>query len=300
MSKPKILITGANGFTGKHASQYFVQKGMDVTAVVRTRQDEEQAKWRTVECDLLVQSQVDDIIEHERPDYILHLAGRSDVASSWLHPLLFFKINVLATLFLLEAVRRYCPDARTVVVGSIIEWDITAHASHPYGVIKAMQVLGAKAWEELFKLNIYIAKPSNLIGPGLSKGICSFIAKQIVSSENKGQRNCEISIHNLLAERDFLDVRDAIRAYEIILEKGKSKKEYQIASGVSRSITEIVDTFHALTPVGITVCPTISQAEQRIYINTQEINELGWTPTYSLETSLYDILQFFHKQAHLL
>ena len=94
--------------------------------------------------------------------------------------------------------------------------------------------------------NIIIAKPSNLIGPGASNGICSILAKKMIDIES-GRSKAVIEVNSLKDSRDFLDVRDAVKAYHVLLRDGINGKQYNIGSGVKRSLLEVLEQYKELT-----------------------------------------------------
>ena len=120
------------------------------------------------------------VMKQIKPDYVLHLAGRNSVIESWTAALEYVEINVIGTLYLLEAIKQEASHCRTLVIGSALQADSINEIkiSNPYSLSKTMQVIIAEAWGELMGSNIIIAKPSNLIGPGVSNGICSILAKK--------------------------------------------------------------------------------------------------------------------------
>ncbi len=294
---PKLIITGASGFTGQHACRHFVKAGFDVTAMTRNNAVNEQV--RTEHCDLTDKVSVRNIVKEIKPDYLLHLAGHNHVGESWLHPVSSFEANVLSTLYLIDALREENPSCKIVVVGSALQFDpqhITT-LTHPYGLSKTLQVLIAQSWQVLYNMHISIAKPSNLIGPGKSNGVCSIFAKKIVDmEENKTDKVLEVN--NLQAQRDFVDVRDAVRAYEIILTKGESGEIYEIASGKSCSLYDIITNYKLLTYVNFEIKSSDDQKEEKVAIQLAKVMNLGWSPNIPLTSSLEDILNYYRQNQY--
>jgi GDP-4-dehydro-6-deoxy-D-mannose reductase len=217
----KLLITGASGFTGYHACKYFLEVGFDITAVTNKNSfDHNGIKWE--QCDLSNKENVKKLMENTKPQYVLHLAGQNHVGQSWLDPISSIEINSMSTAYLIDALRQENPSCKIIVVGSALQFDPASISTltHPYSLSKTIQVLIAQAWAVLYKMNIVVAKPSNLIGPGFSKGVCSIFAQKIVDMEEEKAEKV-LEVYNLNAKRDFLDVRDAVRAYNTLLIKGK-------------------------------------------------------------------------------
>lgn len=292
----RLLITGASGFTGQHACSHFSQAGFDITAVTRHntfRNDGIQIEH----CDLTDHTAVRGLIQKTKPQYLLHLAGQNHVGQSWEDPVASLQSNSMSTAYLIEALRQENASCKIVVAGSALQFDPTTLSTlpHPYSLSKTLQVLIAQAWAALYNMHIVIAKPSNLIGPGLSNGVCSIFARKIVDmEENKVEKVLEVN--NLNVQRDFIDVRDAVSAYETLLTKGKPGEVYEIASGESRSLGDIINEFQDLTTIDFKIkSQLINQAEQRVEIAPSKLMNLGWKPTIPLRSSLMDILNFYRK-----
>jgi len=297
MNQPnRLLITGASGFTGQHACSHFLQAGFDVTAVTRHNTFSNN-QIQIEHCDLTDRLAVRDLISKVKPQYLLHLAGQNHVGQSWEDPVASLLSNSMSTAYLVEALRQENASCKIVIAGSALQFDPTNLSTlpHPYSLSKTLQVLIAQAWAALYNMHIVIAKPSNLIGPGLSNGVCSIFARKIVDmEENKIEKVLEVN--NLNVQRDFVDVRDAVSAYEILLTKGDPGEVYEIASGESRSLGDIINEFKALTTVDFKVkSQLINQAEQQVKIVPLKLRNLGWKPAIPLESSLMDTLNFYRK-----
>lgn len=291
----RILITGASGFTGRHACKYFSRRGYQVIAAIHQKPLDitEGLNIQEITCDLMEENQIRYMIQQTKPDYVLHLAGQNHVYTSWIDPVKTIKINFLSTLYLLEAIRDVLPASKIVLIGSALQNLQTNpfSASHPYGLSKTYQTYLGKAWTDLYKLNIVVARTANLIGPGPSKGVCSIFAKKIAEMEY-GMKTSPPQVDDAYAQRDFLDVRDAVRAYEVLLQKGEPGKEYGIGSGKSRSIAELLSCFQRLTNIPL---PKYSndKKHQEFNIDINAILQLGWKPEIIFIDSLRDVLEYF-------
>jgi GDP-4-dehydro-6-deoxy-D-mannose reductase len=290
----KILVTGASGYTGFHACKHFSLSGYKVFGLVNSNKEKIQ-NISMYECDLMKTKQLDSIMEKVQPDFILHLAGENNVGKSWENPLHSFQVNVTGTLNLLEAVRKFVPKSKVLIIGSVIDFNPCdgMQANHPYGVTKYFQTLLAQCWAGLFNIHVLLARPSNLVGPGQSSGVSSIFAKKIVITENQ-HKMTDLTIKNIHVQRDFLDVRDAVRAYEILLNKGEAQQTYDVGTGVSRSLEELVATLSLFSKAKVN-CQTDLQAEpeNNFIVNIDEISKLGWTPSISFEQSMEDTLNYY-------
>ncbi|XJZ28216.1 NAD-dependent epimerase/dehydratase family protein [Bacillota bacterium Lsc_1132] len=297
MTKQKtMLITGANGFTGQHACHYFSQKNFHVIGTGRS-EVKNIIEGSFLRCDLGNYQEIEDTVEKVQPELILHLAGKNSVADSWANPAENIHTNVMGTVHLLESIRIKAPNARTVVVGSTLSMpSLSSDPLHPYAVSKAMQILISRTWHQLFGLNIIVANPCNLIGPGASAGVCSLFAEKIAAMEIK-QIPSVLQVDDLNQSRDFLDVRDAVRAYALLFEKGEPGEQYDLGTGNMRSLKTVVDIFQELANIPFIVqlkgnsSPSRADVLQRPKLDA--IKNLGWTPAISFRQSAADILNYY-------
>lgn len=287
----KIVITGAGGFTGGHACRYFAELGMEVTAVVRTRQSESMSGIQYAACNLAHRREAEELIRSCRPDYVLHLAGRNAVPDSWQHPVEHLEANFLSTVYLLNALREL-PDCRMLAVSSMLNFplDGSPKPPHPYSLSKTLQLLAVQAWSYLFKQSAMVALPSNLIGPGRSAGVCGLLGRYAARQE-RGEQQPPFRLSTLVEKRDFLDVRDAVAAYAVILRKGEPGTVYSIGSGMMRSLGELAAEFraHARCPLAIESGEQAPQADPQP-LDLANIRALGWRPLITFEQSIRDIL----------
>ncbi|ASA23895.1 NAD-dependent epimerase/dehydratase family protein [Paenibacillus donghaensis] len=327
----RLLITGAGGFTGRHAVDYFREAGAEVTAVVRRPLSPAQggapplfpANVQTYICDLSDRQAVARMIGETVPEAVLHLAGTNSVPESWREPLLYMETNVMATLYLLEAMR-HVPGSRVLVAGSRLKFKPGSEEGppHPYSLSKTIEELVSLAWGTLFKQPVLLAEPCNLIGPGPSTGFCSLLARHIVNAEmataaqspdaGDSTVSAPFKVSSRYVQRDFLDVRDAVRAYDYILRKGEEGRIYRIDSGQTRQLGEIVGQLlsQATAPVPVewgaeqeaAAAPSVPTASgppaaaAEAAADDDHAAVLGWKPQIPLEQSLTDILDYCRSE----
>jgi len=296
--KPRIMITGATGFTGKHACNYFKNAGYHVIAVTRNNShliSDHVTSY--VHCELTNKLSVYSLIDKTRPDLLLHLAGQNHVLQSWDDPTSSIEANTMSTAYLIDALRVTNPTCKIIVVGSALQFDPTNLSSllHPYSLSKTLQSLVAQSWEQLYKMNIIIAKPSNLIGPGNSNGICSVLAKKVIDMEINGVEKI-LELNNLYAKRDFLDVRDAVVAYETLFLYGVSGGIYDICTGKSKYLKDVTDTLYQLSDIDFKVKATNTNTEKLVEIVPTLLNDMGWNPQIPFKQSMQTILAYFREQ----
>lgn len=299
--QPRLLITGASGFTGDHACNHFLERGYEITAVTRKKYLNKNNAVKIEYCELTNKNEVTQLIKKVKPDFILHLAGLNHVGDSWKDPIATLETNFLSTLYIIEATRQLNPNCRIVIVGSALQSNPNEieNLSHPYSLSKTLQVLISQAWVKLYKLNIVIAKPSNLIGPGPSNGVNSIFANKIVQMEGN-QLDPFLEVNNLNTTRDFIDVRDAVSAYDVLLNKGKSGEVYEISSGKRNSLRDILQMYKNFSDVDFKVHSFSDQADPQVEdVLPLKMYELGWSPKYSIDSSLEDTLHYFRNKKQL-
>lgn len=336
------MITGAAGFSGRHACRHFAAAGWEVAALASPRAADAgiPGAARVLRGDLTDPREALRICAEARPDAVLHLAGQNDARASWLAPGVTLEANVMATVCLLEAVRRTC-GCRTLVTGSMLRVppERLVRAPHPYGFSKTVQVMAAIAWHHWYGLPVIVAEPSNLIGPGASNGLCGKIARWAAKAEltacretgtaaggrgpdgrgtgaageggriaGTGTRAADggtradnrvepFVLSSLTETRDFLDVRDAVSAYELLLLAGKPGEAYQVGTGRARPLADVKRVFDRLARVPLRWRIGRSDAPSPPPADPSGLLALGWRPRHSFVRSLADALEEARREA---
>jgi GDP-4-dehydro-6-deoxy-D-mannose reductase len=292
----RLVVTGASGFTGRHACRHFSQKGWQVIAAASPRSAPDFWRGSGAEtgerCDLTDQRAVRALVAKYRPDAVLHLAAQNAVETSWRDPSDTLMRNLMATVHLLEAVRLECPDCRMLAVGSVQRpsENRLMESENPYGFSKTLQFMAAKAWNRWYGMNILVAEPSNLIGPGGSAGICGKIARWAAEVEARGG-GPPFRLSSLHEKRDFLDVRDAVAAYEILFLAGTPGSVYAIESGTYRTLEELKLAFEAEAHCKLEWQIGNAPANVPVPRDTSPIRLLGWQPKIPFHQSIRDALE---------
>ena len=290
----KALITGAGGFVGPHLIRELRAAGADVTGLdLRTGPDLLDAEgWHRT-------------IEAHRPDALFHLAGWSDVGGSWQAPFETFRVNALGSLSVIEAAVT-AKTERVVLISSadvygpvpVAEQPITERhppAPHsPYGVSKqAAEALVLRA-HRAHELGAVVVRPFNHIGPGQSaRFVAPAFATQIAVAERAG--GGEILHGDLSARRDMTDVRDVVRAYRLLAERGEPGEIYNVCRGSAIAMAELLDGLLALASVPVTTSIDPSRLRPVELAALEGSNAklraaTGWSPEIPLDQTLADIL----------
>ena len=305
-----VLVTGASGFAGSHLVEHLAGSH-DVVGWARSTPPADVAslaRWQRV--DLLDQDAVNAAIRELAPRSIFHCAGLPHVAESWRDTAAPLAVNVLGTHRLIDAVRLAAVRCRILLSGSahvyapsmrpITETDPLGPAS-PYALSKLAQeqlVLRAAAEDGI---DVVVTRSFNHTGPRQKPSfVAPSIARQIALIE-RGRLEAVIRVGNLDAERDLLDVRDAVRAYVRLMESGASQAVYNVASGVGRPVRAILDALlsRARVPIRVETDP------QKIRTNdipvlvgdARRLREAtGWQPRISFDQMIEDLLAYWRRQ----
>lgn len=267
----RVLITGITGFAGSHLADYAVdQEGVEVHGIRRWRSPTENIdhlrdRLNMVECDLRDAASVISMIEAVRPERIFHLAAQSYVPTSWHAPAETLETNIIGQLNLFDALRHTGCDARVQIAGSSEEYGLVHRDEapiteanplrplSPYAVSKVTQDLLAYQYFRSYGTQAIRTRGFNHTGPRRGEVfVVSNFAKQIALIE-AGRGDPVIRVGNLEAERDFTDVRDVVRAYWLALEHGEPGEVYNIASGTTWRIQDVLDLLLSFSEVDIRV-----------------------------------------------
>ena len=317
----KYLITGFSGFVGKHFLEYLARErkqasilGIDLHPPGFKANDFPGLTWKYEKIDLIEKRKVENSLRNFQPDYILHLASYSSVAFSWKNPTLSFQNNTNIFLNLLETVRKFNLRSRILAVGSSDEYgnvtpnnlplkeDSPLNPVSPYAVARVSQELLAKIYVEGFGLDIVRTRSFNHIGPGQREiFVISSFAKQMVELKKSRQSSSRIITGDTSIIRDFVDVRDVVRAYDLLFQKGRTGEVYNICRGKGHSLQEIIKTMAGIMKIKVVakVDPKlIRPSDNRIIIgsNKKIRKEAGWQPEITLQQSLKDIIRYWQKK----
>lgn len=307
----KSLIIGAAGFVGEYLINELLSFNDEVYATKLANENiKASSNVKIYDLDILNENNIKEVLEEIKPDCIYHLAAQSSVALSWKKPKLTAEINIIGSINLLEAVRMYLPNTKVLLVGSSEEYgkidyskrvdeNIKSNPQNIYAITKMTVEQIGKIYANAYNLNIYMTRSFNHIGPNQSRQfVVADFCNQVVDIE-KGIQEPVIRVGNLKSKRDFTDVRDIVKAYRIIMEKGQNGEVYNVGSGNSMSIEEILNMILNNSKKEIKV--EIDSARfrpidvEKIEADITKINSLGWNRTYKLEDTIKDILNSLRK-----
>lgn len=309
----RVLVTGAGGFVGGYLVRYLQDAGHEVVASSLTGPPAGTDGWWEV-LDLTDGPAVRDRLARVRPQGIIHCAAQASVGGSWADPQATYRSNIEGTGNLLEAVRECKP--RIVLVGSAQQYarpkvavplreTDPQEAGSPYALTKIAQEQMGLMYLRHYGLESIFTRSFNHTGPGQSPeyavgSFCSQIARLIRDGGS------EMHVGSLDSRRDFLDVRDVVRAYAMLLERGEAGEAYNICSGNSVRLGDVLDKL--LQVSGLKGRVTVHQRTLHVSAGTDELvgdptkvqTALGWAPEVSLDRSLTQTLDRYRTDLEAL
>ena len=320
-SVKKYLITGFSGFVSRYFLEYLHQiqekaniLGVDITEPSFDFKRCSNINTKFSKVDLLDKNKIRDIILKFQPDFILHLASFSSVAFSWQKPVLSFNNNTNIFLNLLEAIRESGIKCRVLSVGSSEEYGIVKNKDFslsestplnpisPYAVARVSQELLSKIYVDGYGLDIIMTRSFNHIGPRQNEVfVVSSFAKQMAEIKKKNRNKGVLRVGNLKIVRDFLDVRDVVRAYYLLLQKGKKGEIYNVCAGRGIALKELINYMadYLRIKVELKVDQSLIRPNDNPVIvgNNKKIrDELGWQPEIPLKKSIADICDYWEHE----
>jgi GDP-4-dehydro-6-deoxy-D-mannose reductase len=290
----KALVTGAGGFVGPHLTAHLQACGDDVVPLdLGTGPDlRDSDAWAAA------------MREHQ-PDVVYHLAGLSNVGESWNNPIATFEINTMGTISILEAARQAGTPRVVLVSSADVYGTVTpemlplteehrAQPRSPYGASKQAAEAAAQQYWRGHGVHAVVARPFNHLGPGQSPTFAApAFAGQIAEAERDGLT--ELRHGDLSPHRDLTDVRDVVRAYRLLAEQGDAGEIYNVCSGHTVSMQQLLDAMLSLSTA------SINQVVDDSLIRPIDLPVLrgsfaklraatGWEPAIGLEETLAAVL----------
>lgn len=313
----KALITGISGFVGTHLTQYLLDHtDWQIAGTVFGPYGSIKPWWDRLEiypAELSRLEVVVFILEQVQPDYVFHLAAQPVVSLSHRDPWGTLENNIRMQLNILQAlVELEMLDTRVLVVGSSevygpvkpeelpIRETQPFRPTNPYAVSKIAQDMLGLQYHLTYGVQAIRTRPFNHIGPGQRPGfVVPDFAHQIAAIE-AGQSPPVMRVGNLTARRDFTDVRDVVRAYHLLMAQGEPGQVYNIGSGQSHAIQEILNVLLNKSEAKITIEPDPARMRPSdvpdVVCDADRLRrQTGWQPTIPFEQSLADVLDYWRE-----
>lgn len=293
----KALITGGGGFVGQYLAKHCRSEGDNVVSVDRTGAES---------LDITDRDAVEASFTRHRPDVVYHLAALSHVGESWADPTGVLRVNVEGTGHVLNAAR-VAGVRRTIVIGSAEEYgqvqerdlplseEAPLRPSSPYGVSKIAASFLALQAHLAYGLDVVRVRAFTHTGPGQSdRFLMPALAHRIAAAERE-QRD-EIRVGSIDPIRDVSDVRDVVRAYRLLAQRGEAGAVYNVCSGTGVAVREIAEHLLAAArrPLRLTVDPELVRPVEvpRLVGDASKLRAAtGWSPEFGLDQTLADVLE---------
>jgi GDP-4-dehydro-6-deoxy-D-mannose reductase len=309
----RALVTGCNGFVGRALTARLAAGGFDVRGVDRVEADDELPASRRLTGDLADPAFVAAAISAEPVDWIVHLAAQSSVRRSFDEPVETLADGTFPALHILDHLRTTKSRARVLLVGSADEYGVVppekmpivethpVRPASPYALAKSIQNQYGVMFRALYGVDTVMTRSFNHTGPGQREDfVLASFARQ-VAEIRLGKREPVMDVGDLEVRRDFLDVRDVCDAYTVLLMKGRSGETYNVCSGKSYRIRDLLDWMCALAGVKVKIhvdqtrlrpvdMPELRGSPARLREHT------GWTAKLNIEETLHAMLEYWDRR----
>lgn len=328
MSKPRALITGITGMVGSHLAEYLIANtDWEVVGLCRWRSPLDNirslvpdinrgGRVSLVYGDLRDTMSIDAAVKEARPDYVFHLAAQSFPKSSFEAPLDTLDTNVEGTVRVLNALRVHAPKAVVHVCSSSevfgrvpkeklpIDEECTFHPASPYAISKVGTDLVGRFYAEAYGMAVMVTRMFTHTGPRRGDVFAeSTFAKQIAMIE----RNLippVVKVGNLQSLRTVADVRDAVRAYYMLVTVNPiAGAYYNIGGKHSCTVGEILNTLLAFSPLKNDIKVEIDpdrlrpiDADLQVPNTAKFEKHTGWKPEIAYEQTLRDLLDYWRDR----
>lgn len=327
MNKNLAFITGISGMVGSHLAEYLINKTkLNIVGMIRTRSSlqnisnltkniNEKKRIKLVYADLKDDISIAKAIKDTKPNYVFHLAAQSDPKTSFITPLETTDVNIQGTIRLLEACREHVPKSLIHVCSSSevygrvkkenlpINENCSFHPASPYAISKIGTDLVGRHFAEAYKMNIMTTRMFTHTGPRRSDFFAeSSFAKQIAMIEKKLIK--PVVYHgNLNSLRTIADVRDAVRAYYLLLTKKPKRGEaYNIGGTYTCKIGDILDFLLSISK-NRNIKKKLDKnrlrpldADLQVPDTTKFYNQTKWKPKYNFEQTMKDLLEYWRTE----
>ena len=309
---PTTLITGIAGFCGSYLAELLVGQGWRVAGLDAAADADERLRRLGLDvvvhrADLADAQALQEIVANAQPEQVYHLAALTNAAAPYRA---LYEANVYGTIHLLEALRHEAPGAAVLIAGSSAQYGPTQPHENPIGEAQEFrpitQYAVTKATQDLLGYlasatgqRVIRTRSFNIVGPRQgAQFVSAAFARQIAQIE-QGLRPPVIEVGNLAAVRDFVDVRDVVRAYTLALAAGRPGQAYNVCSGAGRSVQSLLDGLLALsTTTSIEVRPVAERMQPadvpaQVGSYARLAADTGWQPLIPWEQTLRDLLDYW-------
>lgn len=306
----RVLIFGVGGFVGGYLTREFQQHGYEVYGSDAVDRHPEGIPFR--KADLLNAEAVAELVAEVSPDAIVNLAAISSVGLAWKIPQTTVQVNVVGALNILEAARAARPMPKVLFIGSSEEYaesdkpigeNSPLNANNPYGISKMTQEKFAESYRERYGMQVYCVRAFNHTGVGQNGNFVIPNWCRQVAEISKSGKPGTMRVGNLNVRRDFGNVKDVVRAYRMVLESQDCSMIYNIGTGNSVLLKDLLDYIVGLSeqPITVEIDPALIRPVDTPYIccdHSLITEKLGWNPEYTLFDTVKEMVEDFKGDAY--
>jgi GDP-4-dehydro-6-deoxy-D-mannose reductase len=316
MTVKTLFVTGAEGFTGRHLVEYLRRRGYEVVGGVRNRARKlafERRQGRALVCDVSDAIAVARAVASVKPDGIIHLAGTAQPHAANAEPLVAYQSIVTGWANLLDAARRIVPRARVLlasacdVYGNVegderpLTEDTPLNPANTFAALKATAESIAHTFFLNYHTHLTIVRPFHYTGAGQSEDFFFGSVAKRVAEWDPATHGDTLHLPDLSFKRDLLHVSDVVEAYAYLLEEGQPNEAYNVCSGRTWTVREIVEMIcrSAGVQVRLADLPTGDDSGQvRWYCgsNSKMSTQFGWQPRFTVEQAVAELTQCYQPQ----
>jgi GDP-4-dehydro-6-deoxy-D-mannose reductase len=301
----RILVTGAGGFVGRHLIRELVGSHHEIVAFDASYSSPVVGAAASHSGDLRDTEAVCRLFASIRPEACVHLGGVSFVPAGKSTPDIMLSVNIAGTVNVLDAVRSQSPNCRLLVVSTAqvyratpdlppITEDTPLRPVTLYGVSKAAADMATLAYAEQYGIDAMTARPNNHTGPGQSPQFAVPAFARQVKAVARGEAKPPLRVGNLESRRDLSDVRDVVRAYRLLIEKGRTGAAYNISSQNMVKMGAVLEELCRLAKLKprLEVDPSLYRpADDSPLLDTAKLTrDTGWKPQIPFSQTLRDVL----------
>ncbi len=306
----KALIFGVAGVSGVYLGKELKNNGYEVYGSDIKSVEEYYRFDGFYDCDVTNGKAVKNLIDLINPTHIFNLTDVGGVGQAWKNPTRMMEVNLNGTLNILEACKDFFLKPRILLVGSgdeyapslkMLDESSELKSTSPYGISKIAQEQIAEVYHEKYDMPIYCVRPFNHAGVGQNENFfVPMICKQAASIKKSGKEEGTIYTGNLKVSRDFLDVKDLVRGYRMVIESKKSEEIYNIGYGISYSLEELVEYIISLTGLSLTQFTdgNLIRPSDNPYscCDHSKISKLlGWEPQHNIYETIKEVYESYLK-----
>jgi GDP-4-dehydro-6-deoxy-D-mannose reductase len=307
----RVLVTGVEGFVGGHLARRLRESGHDVVGI-HYAEPPPGLPARLLHGDVRVFPLLRLLVRASEPDAIVHLAGLSSVATSETRGSDTWNINATGTLNLLESVRQLGIDCPTLVISSA---DVYGRSNigkplaetepelplSPYALSKQAAEDIARFYHRAYGTRCIILRPFSHTGPAQAPNFVFPKVAHAIAQVEAGRRDPLIEMGNLEVKRDYTDVRDIVRAYELAVEHCAPGETYNVTSGRPVLIRDGVELLRSQARLPVEIRTAASMLRGRdIPVLTGSPDKFraatGWQPEIPFDQTLTDLLDYYRAQ----